>query len=467
MRPGNFLPRPALALWGILSWAFLTLVVPTVAAAQRSDDDGTTSPFVQAKPEDLGLAIPSGEPIAAAGRRVKVPGPDGSTLVVAKVHVEVADRFLVVMPDGKLRSVLQSDAQLTEEPYVGLTPDEMIKALTGDQFSAFKSRKTTHFVFIYNTSEPFLTATSQILESMYRPLLSFFQREKFEVHDPDTPLVVIMFRTRDEFDAYRRMPEGVAAYYDIVSNYVILHEQSELTEIAPELAVKQSISTIAHEGVHQLLHNIGVQQRLSEWPAWISEGLPEFFAPTEVSQRVRWKGLFQVNDLRLHTLVKHFEKVGVENGRSQLVDPVIAADQLDALGYAKSWALVHFLARAKRKEMFDFFRKISQIGPLESCEDQVALFKTCFGEETDRLADLLAAHLNKMEYRDPWINQTHYLVMIETPTNRQTLVTPSPSKIQEWRAEMAQSYGNAMRVTVQAYANKTQAQAASKQWLGN
>ena len=81
-----------------------------------------------------------------------------------------------------------------------------------------------------------------------------------------------------------------------------------MAEIAPDLAVKQSISTIAHEGVHQVLHNIGVQQRLSRWPMWISEGLPEYFAPTQVDERIRWKGVGLVNDLRLHSLVEYLRE---------------------------------------------------------------------------------------------------------------------------------------------------------------
>ena len=452
-------------LWLLLLSCSVCFLSPHSAVAQDMNDDGDDATFAHAHPEDLGLQIPVGEPIAGGGRRVTVSADDGA-IVVAKLHVEIGDRYIVIMPDGKLRSIPTSAAELTEEPYVGYTADGMIERLTADQFPEFNGRKTTHFVFIYNTSPEFQTATSRILESMYRPLLQYFKRQKFEVADPDTPLVVIMFRTREEFDAFRPMPSGVAAYYDMVSNYVILHEQSELTEIAPELAVKQSISTIAHEGVHQILHNIGVQQRLSEWPQWISEGLPEFFAPTDTSRRIRWKGLFQVNDLRLHTLVKHFEKVGVDAGRAQLIDPVIAADELDALGYAKSWALTHFLSKARRDEMFDFLREVSTAEPLAEPMDSEALFKKYFGEDTDQLSTLLTAHLNKMEYVDPWENQTHYLVMVETATDRQTLVTPSPTRIEQWREELSHRYGNAFQINVRAYANKGQARNAGKLWLG-
>ena len=111
-----------------------------------------------------------------------------------------------------------------------------------------------------------------------------------------------MFRTQEEFEKYREVPPGLVAYYNGLSNHVVMFEQSKLAEVAPELAFKQAISTIAHEGVHQVLHNIGVQKRLSRWPVWMSEGLAEYFAPTELDRRVRWKGVGLVNDLRLHEL---------------------------------------------------------------------------------------------------------------------------------------------------------------------
>ena len=154
-----------------------------------------------------------------------------------------------------------------------------------------------------------------------------------------------MFRTQAEFDEFRRMPPGVAAYYNGVSNHVVMYEQSRLAEIAPDLAVKQSISTIAHEGVHQILHNIGVQQRLSDWPMWIGEGLPEYFAPTQVDKGVRWKGVGLVNDLRQYSLQQLLKEPQATQTPGALVEKTVQAEQLDSDGYALSWALVHYLAR--------------------------------------------------------------------------------------------------------------------------
>ena len=53
------------------------------------------------------------------------------------------------------------------------------------------------------------------------------------------------------------------AYYDVLSNRIVMYEETALWKIKPDLALQQALATIAHEGRHQILHNIGVQQRLS------------------------------------------------------------------------------------------------------------------------------------------------------------------------------------------------------------
>src|SRR5256714_5441524 len=131
-----------------------------------------------------------------------------------------------------------------------------------------------------------------------------------------------MFKSEDEFRRYRRMPPGVVAYYDPLSNRVFMYEQSRLLQMRPDLALGQAISTIAHEGVHQILHNIGVQKRMSVWPMWLSEGLAEFFAPTAVDDKLRWKGPGQVNDLRMFELEEDVRgKAAKEDNRSLVEAP--------------------------------------------------------------------------------------------------------------------------------------------------
>ena len=130
----------------------------------------------------------------------------------------------------------------------------------------------------------------------------------------EVPLVVIMFRTQQEYTAYSDMPEGVVAFYNGISNAVVMYEESRLVSAWPDLALKLAISTVAHEGVHQILANIGVQQRLSRaGPCGSVKGWPSISSPNGGrGQNIRWKGVGMVNDLRMKEL-----EVGHQGGLEQ------------------------------------------------------------------------------------------------------------------------------------------------------
>ena len=348
--------------------AIATLVAclaPAVAAApttaKPTGGSGAT-PAPKADPRDFGLEIPDSGPIRTGdGRRVLVKNTAGKE-VVANVHVDIGDRRLVTMPDGRLSSYLISDTQSTRQPFQAATQEEIAKDLTDKTFAGFRTKSTKHYLYIYNTSKEFHTATSRILETMYPNLLTYFKRQKFPVHDPATPMVVIMFETEAEFQKYHAMPPGVVAYYSNVSNHVVVYERGKLNQVAPPLAEQQAIATIAHEGVHQILHSIGVQQRLAHWPIWISEGLAEYFAPTTTDERLRWKGVGKVNDMRMFELARYLRQPEREHG--SMVEHTVSAARLTSTGYATAWALTHYLAARKKEKFFAYLSDVATAQPL-------------------------------------------------------------------------------------------------------
>jgi hypothetical protein len=73
--------------------------------------------------------------------------------------------------------------------------------------------------------------TKGILESMLPGVRKFTSSLGLKSHDPEVPLVAIMFRTQDEFNRYSRMPDGIVAYYDVASNRIVMYEESPLFRI--------------------------------------------------------------------------------------------------------------------------------------------------------------------------------------------------------------------------------------------
>jgi hypothetical protein len=239
---------------------------------------------------------------------------------------------------------------------------------------------------------------------MYSGVYLYSKGQKIEVHEPEVPLVVIMFRTEQEFQDFQRMPSGVVAYYSPITNYVVMYEQSRLSQMAPELALRQAISTIAHEGAHQILHNIGVQQRLSHWPMWICEGLAEYFAPTSTDSRLTWKGPGQLNELRLIQLDQYLRKRPPDSHGDLVADTVEAA-QLTSTGYATAWALTYYLVQKQAPKFFGFLQEVSRIGPLEGggrpdkhghLAANREMFVRHFGNDMNALEDQVVLYLQKL-----------------------------------------------------------------------
>jgi hypothetical protein len=419
------------------------------------------------------LDLPKGEAIAGQGRRVRLRDRSGRP-VVGEVLVEVQGELVVRLPNGRLQQISGDDAPATDDPFQGLSPRELGKQLAANEFSDFRVQASKRHLFLYQSSDEFLEGTSRILNSMFPKLVTYCKRMRLPAKDPDVPLVVIIFRSEDDFDTYDKMPDGVLAYYNQITNYVVMYEQSRLAQVAPELAIKQAISTIAHEGVHQILHNIGVQQRLSRWPMWIAEGLPEYCAPTSVDKRVKWKGLGEVNDLRMSELERYLSKPPEKLQSGDLIRQTVAKQQLNSTGYAVAWALTHFLAEKRHNKYEDYLREVSQLGPLESLADGgTQLFEKHFGGEYDELEQELVKHLQSLPYSDPVANQTHYVVQLELDDGARMLrrvgVTTSPAAVKQWQQETLVSVPpqarHRARFNVQAFGNKILAQQYADQWL--
>ncbi|QDT12170.1 DUF1570 domain-containing protein [Stieleria marina] len=432
------------------------------AGGQTTGAAGIASPIPQSiqsreQLESGGLKLAQGEITYSNGERILVRGDDGEP-IVGRLHVTVGDTQMVLMPDGLLKTFPKSETRPTTEKFVPLSMKAIETALLQDpKLKNFKTKRSRRFLYVYNTSEIFVDSTRTILESMYPAVRKYFSRSGIDIHEPELPLVIIAFATDDQFQDYRRMPQGVVAYYDGISNAVMLYERSKLSAHAPEIAVKSAISTIAHEGAHQILHNIGVQQRLSKWPMWLSEGLAEFYAPTSVQKGVRWSGIASTNQLRMMEIEREWTANRVL-GTGATANRVADADQLSSLDYAYSWALIHMFSRRHQKELFACIRQCSELRPLDGTDlvsqpiaTSADVFAKHFGSDYQAIERELHKHLTSLNYVDPVKSQTHFLVVAD---GRVTL-TSSPEKVKE--IQRATRFG---RARVQKYANRTLAERA-------
>lgn len=454
-------------------------LVAAVAGSDTLAKDAITGAS-SVPPERLGLEIPDGTVVVPdKPQSVKTLDTRG-TQVVAKLVAAVGANQIVMLPDGQLVSRSNAQSSPTTDRFEAIDRSDLAQQIIESDFPGFRAKISNRYLFIYNTSRGFTSATSQIIESMLRGVMLYGKAQKIDVREPEVPLVVIMFRTEAEFQRHRRMPPGVVAYYDQLSNRVFLHEENSLNRAMPELATQQAISTIAHEGAHQILHNIGVQNRLSVWPMWLSEGLAEYFAPTSFGRGNRWKGAGQINDMRMFELENYLkEKSTGLNGTTVL--QTVGAARLTSTGYASAWSLTHFLAKRKRVEFNKLVNELSTLGPFQGyvskdgsaiIEGNLKLFDQYFGSDFKEVETLLVDHLTKQRYVSPFADFPHVVVLIAykegTKTKRIAQSFLSPASAEKWRQDKLSQLNQApetRQVATRAFPNRATATSFVDRWL--
>lgn len=465
--------RSRISHHGLILAAVLGFFAPSPAVAQ-----GGKSGF---DPREFGFDIPTAPVSHPAALLVLTDDQDGKP-VVGQVHAEIGQHRIVLLPDGRLVDRHRDQSPVTDRPFAPASPEEVERRLRAALGDGFATKTTKNYVYAYNCSENFAFGTARILESMRPGVKSYLQKMRIETQEPLVPLVAIMFRTEAQFQQYRRMAPGVVAYYDTLANHIVMYEESRLFRTDPELAIQQAISTIAHEGAHQILHNIGVQSRLSMWPMWLSEGLAEYFAPTTFGRKMQWKGAGQVNDLRMLELEIYLKSRTGDDAGGALVSDTAGAARLTSTGYAAAWSLTHFLAKTQRTQFADYVREMAQLKAFQGDHDVVppgivpenlAIFKQHFGDQLPDLENRLVAHLKKQPYTDPFAEHPHFVATIAVREGRRIIrdanVFHSADLAKVWIEESVKKLADGQRASAELKVgevpNRLVAEQAARQFL--
>jgi hypothetical protein len=454
------------------------------AAAITFDPCGVFAQTVD--PRKYGIDLPAGS-IQPSNRETVTTDDEDGKPAVGRIHLRIGDGAVILLPDGRLISRPAGRFASTERPFAPLSKEQVSSQLAAE-FPGFKTKATNHYVYAYDTSDEFILGASRILETMLPGVKNYVEQSKLKVQTPEFPLVVVLFRNERDFQRYCRKQggvvanqDGVVAYYDPLSNRVVLYEQSPLAEVHPKLALQLAISTIAHEGVHQILHNIGVQERLSVWPLWLSEGLAEYFAPTSTDDRLHWKGAGQINDLRMFELEKYLQSNAAKDPSGELVEHTVLAGQLTSTGYASAWALTHFLAKTRRADFNDLLKAASQLKPLEGAVDVAATgvvrsnreeFETRFGDNFREHEKRLVLYLKNQPYNDPFANAPHFVATLIAGKKKQpekkartfTTLQLAHQWLSESVRELPATQRDAAQKSIRAFPNRIQAEAYAEQW---
>jgi len=488
-------PLPMLSEWARSKTAarLATFLQEIAEPTPEQFDPSSASPPLEVAPvltpPDFGA--PTSETLAAkfateGERRFLIRDADGQQ-VVSRLHGHHGDKTVLMLPDGRLG--IPSMLVSTDEPFRPKTADEVAKGLQNGAFEEFSVHRTPHYLILHQATPDFVETNGELLEELYTRLLAAFRDHGVTVHEAEFPLVAVIFRTERDFRAYRTVAPDVQAYYEIFSNRIFFYQTSDREGFEPEVSALLKPQTVAHEGTHQILQNIGVQPRLAAWPLWLIEGLAEYCA-TPASTRKgppTWDGLGQINNLHMATLRELEDPLSLSMqgpaARSEtlfrrpgqpLVEAMLTRSELTPTEYALAWAMTHYLALKRGDDFVNYLKRMAELPPLvpRTAADQVRDFRECFGDDLVKLDKAIDAYLRKLTKQKGYAAMPYYAVMFEQPlttglVRRAAMVSQSPQLIRQWIQEL--SNPNAGPVSWQALPHRSRARAnlVVQQWIRN
>lgn len=337
---------------------------------------------------------------------------DGQTIeLVGEILIEAQDNSLYFCGnDGKIWFIQPSQVVKRvdgSEIVSPMTKKEIRNQLAAELSSEFRFHETTHYVIAYQTEAAFAKWVGNLFESrLYRGFEQFWKRRKFPLEKPRYPMVVLIFASEKAYQDFvdKEFGKGhsMVAHYNLQSNQVAMYDltaafrpaNQELTdrrlgEILQNPAVLPMITTVIHEGTHQLIFNRGIQVRFADTPFWLNEGLAVFFETPSPQSKTGWREPGVVSPYRLAEFRKYLAKRPADS-LQQLIssDQVFLSEDSERVlaAYAESWALTHFLLNERSEAYINYLKHLSRKKPLktDSPETRLSEFELFFGSDWHR-----------------------------------------------------------------------------------
>ncbi|MGP0065457.1 MAG: DUF1570 domain-containing protein [Isosphaeraceae bacterium] len=426
---------------------------------------------------------PAPEPAPSQARRFRIRDESGNC-VVARLHGQYGGKTALVQPDGQLG--FPNRLVPTDEPFVPMTNEALQARLQEGPYVEYQVLTTPHYLIFYQSTFAFAQDSGRLLEEQYKGLIEVCRKSGIAVHETEFPLVAVIFATERDFRAHKQVEPEVQAYYEYFTNRIFFYQQSDLDRQNPKVSALRKPQTVAHEGAHQILSNIGVQPRLSLWPLWLIEGLAEYCAtPSFKKKGVTWDRPGTINALHMATLRELDDPLAIdfEGGgarpkavkRDRLLieaESLIPKTRLTPTDYAQAWALTHYLAQRPNGEFVKFLKSMSQMPPLEprTSEEHLTEFRKFFGQDLARLDKKADEYIRKLSQKSGYDPLPYYVVIFEQPLGggmirRAATYSQSPQMIEQWVQQRSSPDGGIPNWQAFPYPTRTRAISAMTEWM--
>jgi hypothetical protein len=314
-------------------------------------------------------------------------------------------------PEGRLWTIEPQgivDHHQDDKPFVPLTAEQLRTQILTELPSGFDTVKTAHYLVFYNTSRGYAQWCSALFERLYSSFISFWTHRGFKLHDPEMPLVVIVYADRQLYaeqsvDELQGNTGRVIGFYSLATNRVKTYDltgaetghqpgenkhldSAQINELLSLPSATMMVATVIHEATHQIAFNCGLQQRFADIPLWVCEGLAMYFETPDLSYGKGWRTIGEVNPPRIDRFHNYLLRRPADSLLTLISDDKRFRNrdaQVDLDAYAESWALNYFLLRMHAKEYLNYLQRLAEKEPGAGTDsaERVREFKACFGSD--------------------------------------------------------------------------------------
>ncbi|RME04990.1 MAG: DUF1570 domain-containing protein [Planctomycetota bacterium] len=232
--------------------------------------------------------------------------------------------------------------------------------------------RTKHYLILAQTPPNLTYQIAQLMEKIFAQYQRNFQaafKKKIQ-----GPFLLRIFQSKTSLQQYLR---SIRAPTQWIGAY--LRQQRELV-IYGNLPLHQLRSLLLHEGLHQFLESY-----IPHLPIWLNEGLAEYFGSALV---IRGKFKFGLPNLEHLALLNKHRQTLPPIAQVMMADhPTFHRPQKEAIHYAQSWLLLHYLITKKSSLLHRLFRLLYHRQPIS--------YPQLFGS-AQRLQKALERHLQHL-----------------------------------------------------------------------
>ena len=184
-------------------------------------------------------------------------------------------RLLTATPE-QLKSKRSLDREFT--PLEAGELEKQLKEEFGDDFTV---TQTKHFTICSQAGKRYSQWCGYLFERLYMVLHNYWDDKAHPLHEPEVPLIAVIFKDRANFEQYASqiLGDGAAAthgFYSIQSNRMVLYdltaapnERPAYTDADILFKLRKSpfnVATVIHECTHQIAFNVGLHTRFADNP---------------------------------------------------------------------------------------------------------------------------------------------------------------------------------------------------------